>query len=51
MKLANSSLTRVGHVERMGDETIGKESRCPKYGGEKQAKKTKIAMERYIKRH
>ena len=31
-------------MERMGDETTGKETRCPESEGEKEARNTKIAM-------
>ena len=39
----------AGHVERMGDEKSGKESRCPESGGENNVRKTEIAMGDYIK--
>ena len=53
-KLARSSLTWAGHVERMGDKNkTGKESRSSKSGGEKRGKRVEIVMgvnKRYRKR-
>ena len=42
-KLVKSNLVWPGHVEMMGDKKQ-EETRCPKRGDEKEARKTEIAM-------
>ena len=43
-KLLRSRLKCAGHMDRMGNTKIGKESRCPESGRKKEATKIENAM-------